>query len=116
MPLCCKFIVPPVDDNVRLTVAQYRKLIYQDIERMHPEENCVVHHYKESRSTHSFTKYKQEETKCIRRQRSLIQTQTHSKPVKYGTCPLKQGNSPLKLKENNATSKVFVEAAKADMF
>lgn len=79
MQTCCKFIVPPVDDNVRLSVAQYRKLINQDIERMYPEQNSPTP--KQSRSSHSFTKPKLEEAKPERRQRSLIQHKASS-PIK----------------------------------
>jgi hypothetical protein len=35
--LCTKFIVPQLDDNVRLSLHQYRKIIYCDIERRYPE-------------------------------------------------------------------------------
>lgn len=52
---CQKFVVPCVDDNVKLTLQQYRKIIYQDIERRYPEENCI---YQNPRSVGSFTKTK----------------------------------------------------------
>lgn len=54
---------------------------------MFPEENALSTPYKQSRSSHSFTKYKQEEARPEKRQRSLIQAHN------------KGGNSsPLKLK------------------
>jgi len=34
--ICTKFIVPHQDDNVRLTVQEYRKIIYCDIDRRYP--------------------------------------------------------------------------------
>lgn len=35
--ICTKFIVPQLDDNVRLSLQSYRKMIYIDIERRYPE-------------------------------------------------------------------------------
>ena len=37
--VCKKFIVSEVDDNIRLTLEEYRRLIYQDIERRYPHIN-----------------------------------------------------------------------------
>jgi hypothetical protein len=37
--ICTKFIVPQLDDNQRLTLQSYRKMIYTDIERRYPEIN-----------------------------------------------------------------------------
>lgn len=37
--ICQKFIAPELDDNVRLTVDDYRSSIYKDIERRYPEYN-----------------------------------------------------------------------------
>lgn len=34
--ICTKFIVPQLDDNVRLSILQYRKMIYCDIDRRYP--------------------------------------------------------------------------------
>ena len=34
--ICKKFIVPELDENVRLTVEEYRKAIYKDVERRYP--------------------------------------------------------------------------------
>lgn len=38
--ICTKFIVPQLDDNVRLTLESYRKMIYTDIERRYPDSNA----------------------------------------------------------------------------
>jgi hypothetical protein len=72
--------VPFVDDNVKLTVQQYRKILYQDIERRYPEENST---YKALRSTASFTKTRKQSADAprpvqspqknhLKRQKSLI--------------------------------------------
>jgi hypothetical protein len=37
--MCNKFIIPELDDNVRLSVEDYRKAIYRDVERRYPEYN-----------------------------------------------------------------------------
>jgi hypothetical protein len=37
--VCNKFIVPGLDDNFRLSVEDYRKAIYRDVERRYPEYN-----------------------------------------------------------------------------
>lgn len=41
--ICTKFIIPQLDDNVRLSVLQYRKMIYLDIDRRYPEESQNYH-------------------------------------------------------------------------
>jgi hypothetical protein len=77
---CNRFIVPFVDDNIKLSLQQYRKIIYQDIERRYPEENT---NHKNVRSVPSFTKVKKmslDEKRVspmnhLKRQRSFIQLQ-----------------------------------------
>jgi mitogen-activated protein kinase 15 len=86
---CKKFLVPFVDDNEKLTVQQYRKIIYQDIERRYPEENTV---YKNLRSNASFTKPKKHSVDVkpshsppkgqLKRQKSLIQVNKHGSSSK----------------------------------
>lgn len=39
--ICTKFIVPHQDDNVRLSVQEYRKIIYSDIDRRYPIANVA---------------------------------------------------------------------------
>lgn len=39
--ICRKFIVPDLDENQRLSVAEYRNAIYRDIARRYPENNYL---------------------------------------------------------------------------
>jgi serine/threonine protein kinase len=98
---CHKFLVPFVDDNIKLSVQQYRKILYQDIERRYPEENSA---YKNLRSNNSFTKTRKHasETKLahpspqkgqLKRQKSLLQV---TRPQTPASQPMKKEKSPVK--------------------
>lgn len=87
--------MPFVDDNVKLTVQQYRRILYQDIERRYPEENSA---YKNVRSANSFTKPRKQSADAprpahspqkpqLKRQKSLIQVRPQGKKVE--SSPLK---------------------------
>ena len=41
-PVCESFVVPTLDDNLRLDIKEYRRTIIQDIERRYPDMNKIT--------------------------------------------------------------------------
>ena len=66
--ICKKFIVPELDDNVRLSVEEYRKAIYKDVERRYPEYNLEP---EEEKSTVSIFRFKRGHNSLLNRTASI---------------------------------------------
>jgi hypothetical protein len=66
--VCNKFIIPELDDNVRLSVEDYRKAIYRDVERRYPEYNKEP---EEDKGSSSIFRFKRSHNSLLNRTSSI---------------------------------------------